>query len=285
MQDITLDRKEHVAAVFGRAAPTYDQLGQFAFFGRRLVEATHLTPGAQVLDVAAGRGAVLFAAAERVGPEGHVIGIDISESMAEATATEIQRRRLSQAEIRTMDAEKLDFPPASFDAVICSFGAMFFPRLDRALSEFRRVLRPGGVVAISTWSISSSIWDGLRELRRRYGIEEGGLVINRLRQQEDVLSVLNQAGLASVEAWTDEAEFTFASEAEWWDAVWSEGMRAGLESLDPDVQSRFRAEAFQYLRESRQPGGFPDRRRAIFARGLNPRDPQTGSAQMIAEPP
>ena len=76
-------RQEGIVGVFSRAAATYDRIGPqcFAHFGQRLVERAHLTPGADVLDVAAGRGAILFAAAQQVGPSGQVRGIDFSADM------------------------------------------------------------------------------------------------------------------------------------------------------------------------------------------------------------
>ncbi|MBI4192001.1 MAG: methyltransferase domain-containing protein [Betaproteobacteria bacterium] len=58
--------------------------------GERLVELAQLAPGTSVLDVAAGRGAVLFPAAKRVGARGHVIGIDLSSDMVRETAAEIR---------------------------------------------------------------------------------------------------------------------------------------------------------------------------------------------------
>jgi len=66
------NNKEQVVAVFDRAAATYDRVGPrfFSHFGRRLTELAELAPGMRVLDVAAGRGAVLFPAAEKVGAAG-----------------------------------------------------------------------------------------------------------------------------------------------------------------------------------------------------------------------
>ena len=71
MADAAQTRQEGIVGVFSRAANTYDRIGPrfFAHFGKWLVERAHLTPGADVLDVAAGRGAVLFAAAQQVGAE------------------------------------------------------------------------------------------------------------------------------------------------------------------------------------------------------------------------
>jgi hypothetical protein len=72
--------QQTVAAIFDRAAATYDLVGPpfFAHFGRRLVELARLAPGERVLDIATGRGAVLFPASEAVGPSGRVTGTEPS---------------------------------------------------------------------------------------------------------------------------------------------------------------------------------------------------------------
>jgi ubiquinone/menaquinone biosynthesis C-methylase UbiE len=262
-------QKREIAAVFGRAAATYDCTGRFAYFGERLVAAAGLAPGARVLDVASGRGAVLFPAAERVGLHGKVIGIDLSEPMVKATIAEIQRRALTQAEMLCMDAERLTFARASFDAVLCGFSIQYFPRSVQTLSEFRGMLRLGGAFAFSTWGQGDPRWIRLQELRRSYGIGEslGG---TRLRHPADLESVLRNSGFERVDAWIDEAEFTFSSEAEWWEDLWSSGPRAGLERLDSDTRERFQREAFECLQELRSPTGLIERRQAILGRGINP---------------
>ena len=101
-------RNDRVAGVFGRAAPTYDRVGPrpFAHVGRRLVELAEVGPEDTVLDVATGRGAVLFPAAERAES---VVGIDIAEPMIGALAAEIVERWLTNASARVMDAEELEF--------------------------------------------------------------------------------------------------------------------------------------------------------------------------------
>ena len=149
---ITEQKRETVGA-FGRGAATYGQVGLrfFSHFGRRLVEQARIPNGAKVLDIATGRGAVLFPAAEAVGPQGHVTGIDLAKEMVKETSREIESLNLINAEIQMMDAEYLEFPDESFDFVFCSFAIFFFPQLDRGLSEMARVLKPGGRVAVSTW--------------------------------------------------------------------------------------------------------------------------------------
>src|SRR3989304_293677 len=73
------DQKARTAAVFNRAASTYDQVGPrfFAHYGLRLVELAQIPQGSVVLDVASGRGASLFPAVDRIGPSGRAVGIDL----------------------------------------------------------------------------------------------------------------------------------------------------------------------------------------------------------------
>src|SRR3954447_15767090 len=94
--------KDTVVGMYDRAAPIYGQVGtkQFTYFGNLLVDRLHVPRGAKVLDIAAGRGALLFALAEKVGEQGHVLGIDLAPTMVAETSAEIQRRGLKQAEMR-----------------------------------------------------------------------------------------------------------------------------------------------------------------------------------------
>jgi len=159
-------RKQKIVGVFSRTAPAYDQVGPrfFTHFGHRLVELARIPNGAQVLDVATGRGAVLFPAAEAVGRSGHVTGIDLSEGMVHETADEIRRLKLKNVEVRQMDAEDLQFPDASFDVVLSSFALLFFPQPDRALSEMHRVLKPNGRIALTTWdNVGDEQWKWFEE--------------------------------------------------------------------------------------------------------------------------
>jgi len=76
------DKKDTLRGVFTRSASSYERIRYFPIFGEWLVETAQIPEGAKVLDVACGRGAVLFPAAERVGYSGRVIGIDLAEGMA-----------------------------------------------------------------------------------------------------------------------------------------------------------------------------------------------------------
>jgi len=273
VQDTAGLQKTKVAAAFGQVAASFDQgaTGRFTYYGRRLVTATNLAPGARVLDIAAGRGAVLFPAAQQVGPTGSVLGVDLSAPMVEATATEIQRRDVSNARIEVMDAEQLKAPSGGYDAVLCGFGLMFFPHLELALAEFRRVLRPGGVLAVSTWGAPDPRWEWVQPLLRSYGASAAdALTVTRLNQPSDVAAVLRQAGWTAVETRLEETEDWYADEKAWWDELWSSVQRLPLEQLPPAALAECRAAAHARLATLRTNGGLPRRWQAVFGLAINP---------------
>lgn len=120
-----------------------------------LLQMAALQPGERVLDTACGTGLVSFRAAELVGPNGAVVGTDISERMVE-TAREIAAARgLSQARFERMDAEELLFPDGAFDAALSSLGLMYVPDPVKASREMLRVLRPGGRAVAAVWGARS----------------------------------------------------------------------------------------------------------------------------------
>ena len=104
--------------------------------------------GSRVLDVAAGTGESTLMAAHRVGSNGHVIAADVSASMLNVAAEAARKEGLTNVETRVMNAESLELDMDSFDAVICRNALMLFPHPVEALTEMRRVVKPGGKVAV-----------------------------------------------------------------------------------------------------------------------------------------
>lgn len=124
----------------------------FAPVAAALVEAAGIARGQAVLDVATGTGEPGLTIAKLVGAEGSVVGVDLISAMAESAQREAQRRGLSNASFRTASGQELPFGEASFDAVVCRFGIMFFPSPITGLREMLRVLKPGGRIALAVWS-------------------------------------------------------------------------------------------------------------------------------------
>lgn len=258
MSQSPLDKKEILQGVFTRSASSYEHIRYFPIFGQWLVETANIPEGATVLDVACGRGAVLFPAAQRVGKNGKIIGIDLAEGMARETDLEIKRRGLTQAEARQMDAENLDFPASFFDFVLCGFSLQFFPHLDRALGEFRRVLKPNGRVAVTTWGDDDSRWDWFGGLRTSYGAVMK-LGSQTLDKPDEVQKWFSQAGFNDIQIITKELDMVYHDEEEWWNMVWSISGRAGLEKLSPEMLEKFKTECFAKMQSQREADGFHDK--------------------------
>lgn len=109
-----------------------------------------LQPGERVLDIACGTGLVTFRAADAVGSGGFVAASDISEDMV-TTVAEAAAARGITGDFRRMDAETLEHPDASFDAVLCGLGLMYVAEPPNAIREMRRALAPGGRAAAVVW--------------------------------------------------------------------------------------------------------------------------------------
>ena len=116
----------------------------FEQWGSVVASAAGVGPGQCVLDVACGTGVLACAAADRVGSEGAVTGLDPSEEMLA-----VARRKNDVIEWRLGRAEAIPLPDESFDAVVSQFGFMFFEDKPAGLREMMRVLRPGGHLAVA----------------------------------------------------------------------------------------------------------------------------------------
>ncbi|HEX4971993.1 MAG TPA: methyltransferase domain-containing protein [Steroidobacteraceae bacterium] len=135
------------------ASNDYDPLWQEQLAPARnwMLELAAIEPGQQVLDLACGTGLATLAAGAIVGPAGSVLGTDLSGQMIEVARQRAADQRASNVTFRRMDAETLNLPDATFDVVLCSLGLMYVPDAQRAVREWRRVLKPGGRVAIAVW--------------------------------------------------------------------------------------------------------------------------------------
>lgn len=136
-----------------RAAAAYEPAwqAQLAPAHDLMLQMGALRPGERVLDVACGTGLVTLRVAETVGAAGAVVGTDIAGEMIEAAARAAAARGLDHVRFERADAEDLPFWDGCFDAALCGLGLMYVPDPVRALGEMRRVLRPGGRVAVAVW--------------------------------------------------------------------------------------------------------------------------------------
>lgn len=242
------DLKTWISGVFDRAASEYGKSSSsfFTYFGKRLVEHVAVAPGQHVLDIATGRGAVLFPLAEAVGETGKVVGIDISPQMIQETAREVAEKHLDWVELRCMDAERLDFPDESFDCVFCGFALFFMPSIPAALCEFKRVLKPGGTLAVSIWGTESELHAWMNaEIKKLCDVQR--LMINPLRCGKELQRLLEEAHF-EVKVFEETQVFSMGTPEAWWDSLWNRGTRAKFEQLTPEQLADLRNRAIDKAR-------------------------------------
>ena len=151
----SIDRMDVYDTIVGR---------MFTPWARDLVERLEPPAGCRALDVAAGPGTVTHILAEHVGAEGRVIACDISPAMLQIAARKPIAAGSAPIQWLIAPASPLPLPDASFDVVTCQQGLQFFPDRLAALTEIRRVLRPGGRAGVAVWTqVQDQIFGYLRE--------------------------------------------------------------------------------------------------------------------------
>jgi SAM-dependent methyltransferase len=234
------------------AAAEYDRAFQHvsAHFLPFLLRAARLAPGQRVLDVATGTGISAEAALRAVGPGGSILATDISPEMVEKA-----RQRLAQlpnAAVAIEDGQALTLPEASFDAVLCSLGLMFFPDPARGLASFHRVLRPGGRAAVSVKVAPERSYNfriNVVIARHRPSLADAIARLFALGGESRLKSLFGEAGFVDFETSTVKHSFVLPS----FDAYYGPFERGGastgqlLASLPEAVRHAVREEMRQAL--------------------------------------
>ncbi len=165
-----------------------------------LVAAIDPQPGERVLELAAGVGDTGMLAAARVRPTGGVIVSDQAEAMLDGARARAAELGLENVEFKALNAEWIDLPLASVDAVTCRWGYMLMADPAAALAETRRVLRPGGRLALAVWDTAQvNPWAALPGLELR---ERG------LAQPSDAPGMFSLSEQGRLRALLEDAGFT-----------------------------------------------------------------------------
>lgn len=256
-----------MAGVFDRAAPTYDRIGEsyHAYFAERMLDKPDLPRDAHLLDIACGRGAVLIAAAARgIGP---LTGIDVSPAMIELAGTDLRAAGITDVDLRVMDAEHLEFPDARFDVLTAAFALFFLPDPARAAAEFQRVLRPGGLVAASTWANEDARWSFEDDLLPTTDAPRLQALRQPFDRADDVTGLFGAAGFTDLQVHQEQTEIHFASKEQWWDWHWSFSVRGLLEQLSPEALIGYRDACFREMDALQSADGYPLGLRALIVTG------------------
>jgi SAM-dependent methyltransferase len=229
--------------------------------GRRLVDVAAPRAGARVLDVGAGRGAVARAALVR----GCVV------TAADASAGMVARLRADHPSItaRQLDAGRLDFPDGSFDVVTAGFLVQVLDDPAVALAEFRRVLAPGGTVALSLERQTVGRLGWLHELNAEFfgrgGEAAGPLDADRLD------ALLAAAGFETPARAEVDVPKPIAGPRALWNWLALQGVPQALEALPPQRAAEFRRAFFAGAEAMHADGGIVLDFGATLHRAVHPR--------------
>ncbi len=170
-QLILNEYKQQIADLYSRRSQTYDDGDWHPRIAHRLVEHARISRGKHVLDIATGTGMVAIEAAQLVGSEGRVVGVDISNGMLEQAKRKVEALGLSNIEFQLADAEALDFPENSFDVVLCSSAFIWMSDLIAALRLWHRLLKPGGLVGFHAFAETAFVGGVVaQKVAEKYGI-------------------------------------------------------------------------------------------------------------------
>ena len=233
--------------ITGTPAEIYEQHMVPAIFVRwapDLVEASAVRPGSRALDVACGTGAVTRLLAERVGPAGTVVGLDLNPGMLAVARTVAPRPNIEWLE---GSAVRMALPDATFDHVLCEQGLQFFPDKPAALAEMRRVLKPGGRLASSCWLAVEHMLGYLaleHALAKRVGPEQAALPPFSLGDADTLRNLVTNAGFRVVRLRVDAKLIRFHSAEHMVRAVvgGAPTMLGALAEQDPGVLDAIAAE-------------------------------------------
>ena len=147
------EHAQRAARAYGAAADHYNlpALSFWDRFGEATVARLPLAPGQRVLDLCCGAGASALPAARAVGAGGQVLGVDLAAPLLALARARAAGESLANVEFRECDATSTQLPDGSFDAVVCVFGVFFVRDMTAFAAEMWRLVRPGGVLAITTW--------------------------------------------------------------------------------------------------------------------------------------
>jgi len=248
------EHTRRVARAYGCAADHYclPALGFWDRFGAETVSRLRLTAGLAVLDLCCGAGASAVPAAHAVGPGGRVLGIDVAEPLLELARAKAVREGLVNIEFRRGDAIRTELPDGCFDAVVCVFGVFFAPDMPAFVAEMWRLVRPGGLLAVTTWGpgwcepASTVFWERVRAVEP--SLFKAFNPWDEITTPVALQDLFSRAGVEHSAVIAASGEHHLANPDRFWDVVLGSGYRATVDALDQEQRDLVRGQVLGELR-------------------------------------
>jgi len=242
-----MDNRE-IAESFNKRAERYVHDDWHVRYARQLVAVTPLKPGDRVLDAGTGTGFAACAIAQRVGPTGDVLGVDLSPGMLAQARRAVDAAQLANVELLEADVTDLrDVAASTFDAVVCSAGLLYMP-VAKALSAWHRLLEPNGVVAFSTMKAGSPAPGRIfRECAATFGLNVKDR-FEALGTEDACLAALQEAGFERAQVIEGRVDFERLD----LDLAWESNLRSAgpaTRGLSEQQQEALRQQYFHALEE------------------------------------
>jgi ubiquinone/menaquinone biosynthesis C-methylase UbiE len=255
--------KEQERAGFNYVADRYEQTLEVTRpVIDRMITLAELEAGMRVLDVATGPGIIARRVGQLVGLSGSVLGVDIAEAALEQARQKAAAEGLLQVTFEVADAENLPYESEGFDRVFCSLGLMHFPDAEKALQEFKRVLKPGGKLVVSVWAEEDKapyISVALRTLSRNFPppkVERPSMF--RFGNPQMLAKMVEDAGFFMAQTEPVTLDFYFPNAASYWQKFLdTAGITAiALAKQPPEVQVHLAQDVATDLAPYQQPDGY-----------------------------
>jgi SAM-dependent methyltransferase len=223
-----------------------------------MIDAVDPQPGHTLLELAAGPGDTGLLAAELVEPGGTLISSDFSPEMLQVAQRRAEELGVRNVRFKQIDADtSVDLEAASIDGVLCRWGYMLMADPDNALRETRRVLRPGGRVALAAWADpEANAWQAIasRELVRRGLLTPGPYA---WAEPGYIGTLLDAAGFGEHHVEPLDFAFTYRSPADWWRTLLScsRRMATAVAAADDDVVDAIAERLDEAAADYRDPDG------------------------------
>ncbi len=190
--------KQSIADLYSTRSQSYDRSEWHDRLARNLVDYANINVGSKVLDIATGTGMVAFYAASRVGSDGSVVGIDISEGMIQVANAKLKSSDYSNVTFEIGDGEIIAFEENSFDYIFCGSALIWMADIQTALSHWRTKLKSKGKIGFHAFSENAFITGVVAQtVLEKYGVSY--LMSKATGSADKCQNLLKQAGYRKVE--------------------------------------------------------------------------------------